>query len=540
LPVHLAEREWTRLALLGLARSTPPDASPGAPRYPLTMELTFDEIAVTVDSRIALEPPFVSTPPLGPPGCAGHSHWSLRREWCEDSWLSLAPAGMGAALACCLVAVEERAYLRRMVSPTAAGVIALEGEDDAVANLARSMAVEAATQEWSEGGEVIAVGLGADLHGLCRLHAVPTPSAALAEIARIEARGGRAPATVFIGGETLAELAARRGGAGHPPRDCTELAALDMLLARASADPPRAGVIASGPVPGARCIVRAPGRDVRSSSIIWGAGECTAVPAGERFARRNAIVRLSPVGAVPAPGVTVSVLGPVEIAGTAMPLARRPKLTELVTYLAMHPEGSSTGSWSTALWPDRRMPPSTLANRLSETRKCLGRAGDGAARVRKRGDRYFVDADVTTDWEHFRELSGPGTTPSDWRSALELVRGRPFEGLRHGHWTVLDGFTAEIESAVVDVACRLAAHLLGEGDADGATWAGRRGMLVSQWDERLWRFVMLAADTAGNRAGVEAVLREMAQVFEIEDDPLRGVHPETAELYRRLTRDCSR
>jgi DNA-binding SARP family transcriptional activator len=185
------------------------------------------------------------------------------------------------------------------------------------------------------------------------------------------------------------------------------------------------------------------------------------------------------------------------------------------------------------------MPQSTLANRLSETRKCLGRASDGSSRIRKRGDRYFLADDVTTDWDRFGELSASATAPADWGSALELVRGRPFEGLRHGHWTLLDGFTARIEAAVVDVACRLAAHLVAEGDADGATWAARQGMLVSQWDERLWRLVMLAADTAGNRAGVEAALREMAQVFEIEADPLGGVHPETAELYRRLTRDRS-
>jgi hypothetical protein len=50
---------------------------------------------------------------------------------------------------------------------------------------------------------------------------------------------------------------------------------------------------------------------------------------------------------------------------------------------------------------------------------------------------------------------------------------------------------------------------------------------------------MVAADAAGNRAGVEAALREMAQVFEIAGDPLCGVHPETADLYRRLTRERS-
>ena len=35
--------------------------------------------------------------------------------------------------------------------------------------------------------------------------------------------------------------------------------------------------------------------------------------------------------------------------------------------------------------------------------------------------------------------------------------------------------------------------------------------------------------------GAEATLRHLALVLEIDGDPLRGVHPETAALYARLS-----
>ena len=116
-----------------------------------------------------------------------------------------------------------------------------------------------------------------------------------------------------------------------------------------------------------------------------------------------------------------------------------------------------------------------------------------------------------------------------------LVRGRPFSGLAKGEWTVLEGFSATIESRIVDVAIRLAEHLLELGDLFGAEWALRRGLTAAPWDERLYRLLMTVADAAGNRGGVESALRSLGQALDWGGDPLDVVHPETAALYRRLT-----
>ena len=87
------------------------------------------------------------------------------------------------------------------------------------------------------------------------------------------------------------------------------------------------------------------------------------------------------------------------------------------------------------------------------------------------------------------------------QSALELVRGRPFEGLRSSDWPILEGIGPAIEAAVVDLSGRLAGACLAAGDARGAEWAARQGLLVSPYDERLYRMLMRAADVGGNPGG---------------------------------------
>ncbi len=142
---------------------------------------------------------------------------------------------------------------------------------------------------------------------------------------------------------------------------------------------------------------------------------------------------------------------------------------------------------------------------------------------------------VGTDWARFVASTDAGH-PDGWRSALELVRGRPFEGLRSSDWPILEGIGPAIEAGVVDVSGRLAGAYLRAGDAGGAEWAARKGLLVSPYDERLYRMLLRAADLAGNPAGVEAVMSELVRVVAEEVEPLESVHPSTIDLYRSLTR----
>lgn len=250
--------------------------------------------------------------------------------------------------------------------------------------------------------------------------------------------------------------------------------------------------------------------------------------------------------------VEVQILGPVDVRGAAGPFRRAWSL-ELVAYLAAHPRGATNEAWATALWPDRLMAAPTLYSTASAARRALGRSRAGHDHLPRRHGRLVLAPTVGTDWGRFRRLA-TSSSPDAWRQALDLVRGRPFQGLRSPDWTVLEGVAAEVEDGVVQTAARLAEHHLAAGDGHGAARAARRALLASPYDERLYRLLLRAADCQGNPAGVEAAMAELVGlVAGPAPAPARGpaparpgpwwpveaarwVHPDTAALYRSLSR----
>jgi len=238
--------------------------------------------------------------------------------------------------------------------------------------------------------------------------------------------------------------------------------------------------------------------------------------------------------------VEVLVLGPAMIRGASRPFARASAF-ELVVYLALHPGGVLNDVWATALWPERLMAPATLHSTASSARRSLGRAADGRDHLPRSHGRLQLRSSVTTDWRRFQALASE-PDPARWASALSLVRGRPFDGLRRGEWAVLEGIAAEIEERVADLACRVADRHLDHGAPSVAALAVRRGLLVSPYDERLYRRLLRCADLLGDPAGVERVMGELLSRLEPgsisrgEPFNLDAVHPETAELYASLSR----
>ncbi len=237
-------------------------------------------------------------------------------------------------------------------------------------------------------------------------------------------------------------------------------------------------------------------------------------------------------------------LGPIEILGAVRPFAR-PAARDLVVFLALHPRGASSDRWATALWPDRVMAPATLHATASAARRALGRAADGDLHLPRSRGRLRLGPAVGTDWDRLALLARSGC-PEDWRRGLALVRGRPFDGLASPDWTVLEGFGAGLEEAVVELALRVGEHELVTGDPRAATMAARRGLLVSPGDERLYRILFRAADAAGHPAGVEEAMAELLGLIDPEAGRPVGrrewaaagaaLHPSTAALYRTLSR----
>jgi len=234
------------------------------------------------------------------------------------------------------------------------------------------------------------------------------------------------------------------------------------------------------------------------------------------------------------PEVEVRVLGSIEIVGAARPFNRAWSI-ELIVYLAMHRKGASSEQWATALWPDRIMAPASLHSTASSARRSLGVSISGEDHLPRAHGRLSLGSSVDSDWNRFSDLSKT-MEPESWHQALALIRGRPFEGLRAADWVLLEGIAANIEAVVVDLAVRYAEHCLSVGDSNGAEWSARQGLLVSAYDERLYRMLLRAADLAGNPAGVESVMAELVRLVAEDVEPYDAVHPETFDLYRSLSR----
>lgn len=232
--------------------------------------------------------------------------------------------------------------------------------------------------------------------------------------------------------------------------------------------------------------------------------------------------------------VEVRVLGPVEVLGNARPFSRAWAL-ELVVYLVIHDEGATTDQWATALWPDRLMAPASLHSTASSARRSLGVSTTGTDHLPRAHGRLKLGPGVTSDWARFQRLAA-SDGPDDHVAALRLIRGRPFQGLRSADWTVLEGTVAWMETMVVDLAIRYAESCLEAKDASAAEWAARQALRISPYDERLYRVLLRSADVAGHPEGVEATMRELVQLVADEVEPYDSVHPETLELYKRLSR----
>ena len=462
----------------------------------------------------------------------------------ELASLPVSPAITNAAQNAALVTLSESHGRRTLVDLVAVGSTLLKGAPTAVGEKIAEVVVELGSRRWSDLKTLVLVGFDHPmprLQGTSRAANVP---AALEEITRLSASRALSTSICVI-------VPPWASGPADPA-----LAELIGFCERTDG----VGVLCSASAQRARCLWELASGTTAQPTLAFEDGRLIAGPntASPAMVAVNSEISSHP-WALPGPGsgpardlgkppqaakgptprfrsqpVEIAVLGNVQVSGASESFRHRRRLTELVAFLAMHPEGATTDAFATALWPERRVPLQTLANRLSETRRALGLASDGRPRLRKQGRRHLI-VEAETDWARFRDLAAEPRGPDSWQSALALVRGRPFAGLDRGEWAQLEGHMAAVEALVVGVALRLGEHALDRGEGGLAHWSALQGLLAAPWDERLYRLLMRAADGLGNRGGVDAALRNLAHALELEGDPLLGIHPETSALYRRLT-----
>jgi two-component SAPR family response regulator len=122
--------------------------------------------------------------------------------------------------------------------------------------------------------------------------------------------------------------------------------------------------------------------------------------------------------------------------------------------------------------------------------------------------------------------------------ALELVRGRPFDGVssaRTYSWVHTEGHARQMEAEIGDAADLAAELLLADGQPVEARAVARRGLLADPYLERLWVRLMQVADVLGDSQEVERIMDELDKVLELNGD-FSGLHPQTLVAYQRFSR----
>ena len=206
--------------------------------------------------------------------------------------------------------------------------------------------------------------------------------------------------------------------------------------------------------------------------------------------------------------VTVRVLGPPEVVGWLLP-PERAVVTELACYLALHRDRRTSGEQlRAAIRPDDEQEPSakTMRTYLSLLRKAIGAdylpSGGGGG--------YRFSWLVTSDWEGFNQMSAKENDLATRLYALELVRGRPFEGVPSGTygWVFSELWISQIETAIASVALSVGTECLDSGLLEKADRAVHQGLLAVPYDLSLWGLRLRVAAAMGptelSRAKAEA------------------------------------
>jgi len=453
-----------------------------------------------------------------------------------------------------------------LVDLESCGVVAVGGVPDRAADVVRSVALSIATADWADDVELVLVDVDIDLSELPWVERVDSIDEALG---RVEARQAEAEESMAFAG-VPSSLAGRAAGAvpeAWEPLVVVSMGAVDesqrARLADLAARPGRCtAVVVAGDVPsiewqltvGPDGELAVPALGLSISAHLVGAqlggdvAELLSIAADvegvepERADSEADVSTCSADGA--APVVVVRVLGDVDVLRDGEAVAfDRAKSLEAVAYLALHPSGVTKDSLQQALWPEGDNAEGTWHQTISKARRAMGDAPDGTPYfppVVTTGGSYRLSPAVGSDHAQLVALADAAAIADDeaaerlLREGLSLVRGEPIAG-RGVAYAWRPGPAATVEADVVDAAERLAELCLGRGDGKGAEWAARQGLLASPYDERLYRLLMRAADAEGNPAGVRRVLHELTAKLELDVEPLDSLHPETVELYERLT-----
>ncbi|WGW12631.1 LysM peptidoglycan-binding domain-containing protein [Saxibacter everestensis] len=453
----------------------------------------------------------------------------------------------------------------------APGLVAVGGDDTVAREVVSSIAVELATNGWSDGVNVTMVGFGDDLSSLAQ--ASITHARALSEVLdeivqESEARtkllsqlgiegvltgrqsrevGRSKPRVLVLSGQPTpgeAEQLQRLVGSGRTPLAVICLGAAPsarwQIVAEADG---QLGCKVLGLRGEARRLAREDylsvidllkSADARRAEL---SEEIAALTPGEAARRRLAVHPDgddSGTGHVPSPGaalpepsavlnapaaVMVHLLGTVRVEAVAAPdEAQRPLLTEIVVAAALHPEGLHDAVFRSSIWP-RGASQDVIDGAVAKVQSWLGVDGSGLPRFRTRDDGMWVlSDDVRTDWDVLCALAAAasgGNELATLQAALGLGDGEAFSGTPAGRygWFAFHKAAREARVVTVAVARRAAGLAEGNGRNDDAVAALRQAIVLVPASEVLWRDLLRLV--GGNDPGAaSSVADEMYRALE--------------------------
>ena len=221
-----------------------------------------------------------------------------------------------------------------------------------------------------------------------------------------------------------------------------------------------------------------------------------------------------------------------------------PKLTAIIAYLAFHRSVASQ-RLRDEFWPGSTKR-QAADNAITKARTLLGSSPDQLSRLESAANvgTYTLSDEVGTDWHRAQQLMAEADAATDEAAeaafldaACELIAGPIGADASPANysWLLRDvGTYAEIETTLVDAAHRRGELALAAGDTKRANWAARKGLLVVEGQESLYRIQMRAAAEAGNTDGVKSAYREAqlaAESYGYDEE----LQPETQSLFEALT-----
>ncbi|WP_449066100.1 hypothetical protein, partial [Planomonospora algeriensis] len=406
------------------------------------------------------------------------------------------------------------------------GLIAVRGAQTTAALAA--LAVELATNRWSDRMRVTLVGFGEELTVIApeRIRCASSLEEVLPEL-EAEARSA---ADRGHGAEVLTGRI--HGRAGDPvwsphyllsaiPPSAEEARRLAML-ARTGART-AAGYVIAGDVPHAtwnweidgdgRIRVDALGFEVAAQLLPHRQYRALVelFSTARRLEGEPVDDEAGPVTATPS--VEVRILGPIEIAGPPpMEEGRAGLAVEMVVYLATHPGGVHPVVLGGVLWP-RGVQAVVRDATIARVAAWLGADSEGRPNLyADESGRLRLGPEVRTDWMLFRELVRRSHADAAARAvlleqALGLVRGPLLNGRPRGRyaWLAADDLEYDVAAGVADAAHRSCEVWLAAGEPGRAVAAVRAGLLLAADDEGLWRDLLRATHRTGDPARLRAV-----------------------------------